>query len=108
MKQEKQNMPSLQEEVASLKRQLAGSKGRNKQLVEENKALKSNAYHLENEVERLNDAIKATHCLVDSCKTELYETKAQLVKLKDIEAMTEWYNELPWWKKVFVKRIEVY
>jgi chromosome segregation ATPase len=105
---EPQAKPSLQEEVASLKRQLAGSKGRNKQLAEENKALKSNAYHLEKEVERLNDAIKATHCLVDSCKTELYETKEKLIKLKDIEAMVEWYNELPLWKKVFVKRIETY
>ena len=38
-------------------------------------------------------------------KSELYKTK---IKLTDYKALIEWYNELPWWKKMFVKRIETY
>ena len=106
MKQEKQNKPSLQEEVSSLKRQLAGSKGRNKQLVEENRVLKNKISLLEGdnskEVEQLRDALSTANESIANYKSELYETK---IKLTDYKAIVEWYNELPWWKKIFVKRL---
>lgn len=102
MKQEEQNKPSLQEEVSSLKRQLAGSKGRNKQLADENRAMKDKIFGYTKEIERLNDAVKTAHDLKANYKSELYETK---IKLTDYKAIVEWYNELPWWKKVFVKKL---
>ena len=109
MKQEEQNKPSLQEEVSSLKRQLAGSKGRNKQLAEENKNLKekicSVAADNELEVEKLKDALATANEQISNHKSELYTAK---VKLSDYKCIIEWYNELPWWKKVFVKRIEIH
>jgi len=105
MTKKEQNKPSLQDEITSLKHQLAGSKGRNKQLVEENKAMKDKILGYTKEIERINDAVKTAHDLAANYKSELFETK---IKLTDYKAIVEWYNELPWWKKVFVKRIEIY
>lgn len=106
MKQEKQNKPSLQEEVSSLKRQLAGSKGRNKQLAEENMVLKNKISLLEGdnskEVEQLRDALSTANESIANYKSELYETK---IKLTDYKAIVELYNELPWWRKVFLFRL---
>lgn len=106
MKQEEQNKPSLQEEVSSLKRQLAGSKGRNKQLAEENKNLKekicSIAADNELEVEKLKDVIATANEQIANYKTEVHNKKIEVVGYK---AMLEWYNELPWWKRVFVKKM---
>jgi len=102
MKQEKQNMPSLQEEVASLKRQLAGSKGRNKQLAEEKKAMKDKNFGYTKEIERLNDALATANESIANYKSELFETK---IKLTDYKAIVEWYNELPWWRKAFLFRL---
>ena len=109
MTQKEQNKPSLQEEIASLKRQLAGSKGRNKQLAEENNVFKNKISLLEGdnnkEVEQLRDALSTANESIANYKSELYETK---IKLTDYKAFIEWYNELPWWKKMFVKRIGIY
>ncbi len=101
----REQVSSLEAEVTSLKRQLAGSKGRNKQLAEENKAMKDRIFGYTKEIERLNDAVKTVHDLAANYKSELYETK---IKLTDYKAFFEWYNELPWWKKMFVKRIEIH
>lgn len=106
MKKNEPNVnPSLEEEITSLKRQLAGSKGRNKQLAEENRAMKDRLFGYTKEIDRLNDAVKTARDLAASYKSELYEKR---VKLADYTALIEWYNELPWWNKVFVKRIEIY
>lgn len=106
MKQEEQNKPSLQEEVSSLKRQLAGSKGRNKQLAEENRLLKDKISLLEGdnskEVEQLRDALATANEQIANYKTEVHNQKIEVVGYK---AMLEWYNELPWWKRVFVKKM---
>jgi len=106
MTQKEQNKSSLQDEITSLKRQLAGSKGRNKQLVEENRVLKNKISLLEGdnskEVEQLRDALATANESIANYKSELYETK---IKLTDYKAIVEWYNELPWWKKMFIWRI---
>lgn len=106
MTQKEQNKSSLQNEITSLKRQLAGSKGRNKQLVEENRVLKNKISLLEGdnskEVEQLRDALATANESIANYKSELYETK---IKLTDYKAIVEWYNELPWWKKMFIWRI---
>lgn len=106
MKKNEPNVkPSFEEEITSLKRQLAGSKGRNKQLTEENSAMKDRIFGYTKEIERLKDALSTANESIANYKSELYETK---IKLTDYKAFIEWYNELPWWKKVFVKRIEIY
>lgn len=106
MTQKEQNKSSLQDEITSLKRQLAGSKGRNKQLLEENRVLKNKISLLEGdnskEVEQLRDALATANESIANYKSELYETK---IKLTDYKAIVEWYNELPWWKKMFIWRI---
>ena len=106
MTQKEQNKSSLQDEITSLKRQLAGSKGRNKQLVEENRVLKNKISLLEGdnskEVEQLRDALATANESIANYKSELYETK---IKLTDYKAIVEWYNELPWWKKMVIWRI---
>ena len=91
------------------KKVAAGLKGRNKQLVEENRVLKNKISLLEGdnskEAEQLRDALSTANESIANYKSELYETK---IKLTDYKAFIEWYNELPWWKKMFVKRIEIY
>jgi len=106
MKQEQQNKPSLQEEVTSLKRQLAGAKGRNKQLAEENKNLKVKLKDFLKssgvKVRELNETIIASNEQISNYKSELHTTK---VKLSGYKGVIEWYNELPWWKKMFVWKL---
>ena len=106
MTQKEQNKPSLQEEITSLKRQLAGSKGRNKQLAEENRVLKNKISLLEGdnskEVEQLRDALATANGKITNYKSELHTTK---VKLSDYKGIIEWYNELPWWRKMFVFKL---
>lgn len=91
------------------KKVAAGSKGRNKQLVEENRVLKNKISLLEGdnskEVEQLRDALSTANESIANYKSELYETK---IKLADYKALIEWYNELSWWKRIFVKRIETH
>ena len=102
----REQVSSLEAEVTSLKHQLAGSKGRNKQLVEENRVLKNKISLLEGdnskEVEQLRDALATANESIANYKSELYETK---IKLTDYKAIVEWYNEIPWWRKVFLFRL---
>lgn len=106
MTQKEQNKPYLQDEITSLKRQLAGSKGRNKQLAEENKVLKNKISLLEGdnskEVEQLRDALATANESIANYSSQLNRTH---VTLSDYKAIVEWYNELPWWRKMFVWRL---
>lgn len=106
MTQKEQNKPSLQDEITSLKRQLAGSKGRNKQLAEENRVLKNKISLLEGdnskEVEQLRDAFATANESIADYRSQLNITH---VTLSDYKAIVEWYNELPWWRKMFVFRL---
>lgn len=96
-------------DIAHWKKVAAGLKGRNKQLAEENRVLKNKISLLEGdnskEVEQLRDALATANESIANYKSELYETK---IKLTDYAALIEWYNELSWWEKVFVSRIETY
>ena len=93
-------------DLAHWKKVAAGLKGRNKQLVEENRVLKNKISLLEGdnskEVEQLRDALSTANESIANYKSELYETK---IKLTDYKAIVEWYNELPWWRKVFLFRL---
>lgn len=93
-------------DLEHLKKVASGAKGRNKQLADENRLLKNKISLLEGdnskEVERLRDALATANESITNYKSELFETK---IKLTDYKAIVEWYNELPWWKKVFVKKL---
>ena len=105
MKQKEQNKPSLEVEVTSLKRQLAGSKGRNKQLAEENKKLKEELCKFgEEKVEQLKDALATANEQISIYKAGLNDTK---IKLADHKAIIEWYNKKPWYAKIFISKIFV-
>lgn len=88
------------------KKVAAGLKGRNKQLAEENRLLKDKISLLEGdnskEVEQLRDALATANESIANYKTEVHNQKIEIVGYK---AMLEWYNELPWWKRVFVKKM---
>ena len=99
---------ALCEELEHFKRVAAGLKGRNKQLVEENMVLKNKISLLEGdnskEVEQLRDALSTANESIANYKSELYETK---IKLTDYKAFIEWYNDLPWYKKIFISSFEI-
>ena len=86
---------NLQEEIVSLKRQLAGSKGRNKQLIEDMRGLK-------NKFLNLSDALTVANEQIANQKLELSEKS---IKITHYKAIIEWYNGLSWWKRLFVKKI---
>lgn len=98
MEQLKADNEAMKNEILHLKRQLAGSKGRNKQLAEE--------------IKRLKEDITASNSLIKTMHHELSERmhKVDVLSLRDFDyrAMVEWYNDLPWYKKIFISRLETY
>lgn len=129
-KKEINNEKSLEEELKYLKKQVVGLKGRNTALtathkrdLEEIKALheqidgagnrigelvgelenvRASFQNASDEQEQLRDALSTANESIANYKSELYETK---IKLTDYKAIVEWYNELPWWRKVFLFRL---
>ena len=111
---EEQNKPSFEEEITSLKRQLAGCKGRNKQLtqdVEKWKAYGKEADELNEKriakideqtkvIEGLNSQVKQ---LSDASKEQCEKIKALRKELSDAKETIEHYKELPWYKRIFFK-----
>lgn len=83
-------------EILHLKRQLAGSKGRNKQLADE--------------IKRLKDDITARDSVIKTMHHKLSEqmNKIDVLSLQnsDYRTMVEWYNDLPWYKKIFISGFE--
>ena len=103
-KENLENKPSLQEEITSLKRQVAGAKGRNKQLAEENRVLKdclSEAKERRKKiVDGLESQVKELSGENTTLKNELNEKEQVLNTYLDNVA---WFNNLPWYKKMFIK-----
>lgn len=94
MKKEEKGMQAIQEELELLKRQVAGLKGHNN-------SLKKRHEEVNKEAERLKDALGVEMEAKGNIIEELRRTKA---RLEDYEAIVEWYDELPWYRKVFVGR----
>jgi membrane-bound ClpP family serine protease len=111
MKQEEQNKPSFEEEIISLKRQLAGSKGRNKQLSEQLQHYKE--LDLEGdelyekkiaECAEKDNVIEGLRCQVNKIAVknkELELTSFAKQKLIDELKLTIQELQKPWWKKIF-------
>ena len=85
----------MSKEIQHLKRQLAGSKGRNKQLAEEIK-------HLKEDITARDSVIKTMH---NKLSEQMHKIDVLSLQNSDYRAMVEWYNELPWWRKVFLFRL---
>ena len=114
MKQEEQNKPSFEEEITSPKRQLAGSKGRNKQLtqdVEKWKAYGKEADELNekriakiDEQEKVIDGLNSqVRQLSDTSREQAEKIKKLREELVVANANLEYYKELPWYRRIFFK-----
>jgi chromosome segregation ATPase len=95
MKKEEQTLQSLQGDIDFLKRQVAGLKGHNKVL----KKLQEDA---EKEIARLKDALNVAEESRGNLREELRRVK---VLLNDYKSIVEWYDELPWWRKIFTWKL---
>lgn len=97
MKEEQNVKPSLQEEITHLKRVVAGQKGRLQQMSADN--------------ERLNRVIKEKDMAIQGLESQVKDMsetmKKQANRIEELkgdvavaEANLEYYESLPWWKKV--------
>ena len=105
---------SLEEEITSLKRQLAGSKGRNKQLaqdVERWKAYGNEADELnekrigkieeqEKVIEGLNSQVKT---ITDISNKRLQIINSLRIELTEARENIRHYKGLPWFRRIFFK-----
>jgi len=115
MKKNEPNVkPSLEEEITSLKRQLAGSKGRNKQLmqdVEKWKAYGKEADEMnEKRIAKIDEQNRIIECLNSQVKQLSDVSKEQSEKIKKLReelgtanSILEYYKELPWYRRIFFK-----
>jgi chromosome segregation ATPase len=107
-KENKTTNQSLQEEVQMLKRQLAGSKGRNKQLAKENADLKE-LFHKrqfekdeakENSIKGLQSQVMALNDLLAEKNKEIKELGEEI---DTFSANYDYIKSLPWYKRIFFK-----
>ena len=77
------------------KKVAAGLKGHNGQLKTLNQELSCNLSQKADALAVANESIANYSSLLN--KTHL--------TLMDYKAIVEWYNELPWWKRIFVKKL---
>jgi len=94
------NKEELQEQIAMLKKQVAGSKGRNKQFFEENKRLKEDLSDKDNVIKELESQKEKLTRENKALKKEVDEVSSQI---KTYTMNADWFNSLPWYKKMFVK-----
>lgn len=110
----REQVSSLEAEVASLKHQLAGSKGRNRQLtqdVEKWKAYGKEADELnEKRVAKIDEQTRIIEGLNSQVKQLSDVSKEQSEKIKKLReelgtanANLEYYKELPWYRRIFFK-----
>lgn len=97
MEQLKADNEAMKNEILHLKRQLAGSKGRNKQLAEEIKRLKE-------DITASDSVIKTMHHTLNE---QMHKIDMLSLENSDYRAAMEWYNDLPWYKKIFISRLEI-
>ena len=77
------------------KKVAAGLKGHNGQLRELNQELTQ-------KLKQKTDVLSVNDELIADYRSQLKKTHT---KLNDYMAIVEWYNELPWWRKMFVRRL---
>ena len=77
------------------KKVAAGLKGHNGQLKTLNQ-------ELSRELNQKADALAVANESIADYSSRLNKTN---VTLRDYETIVEWYNQLPWWRKMFVFRL---
>ena len=77
------------------KKVVAGLKGYNGQLKTLNQELSC-------KLSQKADALAVANESIANYSAQLNKTH---VTISDYKAIVEWYNELPWWKKIFVKKL---
>lgn len=87
----------MSKEILHLKHQLAGSKERNKQLTEEIKRLKE-------DITASDSVIKTMH---HKLSEQMHKIDVLSLQNSDYRAMVEWYNDLPWYKQIFISGLEI-
>ena len=103
---------ALAVELAHFKKVAAGAKGRNKQLAErvehyKNLDLEGDVLYEKAlaEIDAKNKIIDGLHSQVKELSNKVNELNDQKVKLKaentDLEIALK-YEQLPWWKKIFI------
>ena len=97
MEQLKAANKAMKEEISRLRHQVSGSKGRNKRLTEEIK-------HLKEDITARDSVIKTMH---HKLSEQIHKIDVLSLQNSDYRAMVEWYNDLPWYKKIFVSRLEI-
>ena len=115
MKKNEPNVkPSLEEEITSLKRQLAGSKGRNKQLVQDVEKWKAYGKEADEMNEKRIAKIDEQEKVIDGLNSQVKQlsgvSREQAEKIKalrkelfDAREVIEHYKELPWYRRIFFK-----
>lgn len=115
MKKNEPNVkPSLEEEIISLKRQLAGSKGRNKQLAQDVEKWKTYGKVADEMNEKCIAKIDEQGKVIDGLNSQVRQlgdtSKEQAEKIKKLReelvvanANLEYYKELPWYRRIFFK-----
>lgn len=87
----------MSKEIQHLKHQVSGSKGRNKQLAEEIKRLKE-------DITARDSVVKILH---HKLSEQMNKNDVLSLQNSDYRAMVEWYNDLPWYKKIFISGLEI-
>ena len=89
------NNSALCTDLEHLKKVAAGLKGYNGQLKTLNQELSC-------KLSQKADALAVANESIANYSSQLNKTH---VTLSDYKAIVEWYNELPWWRKMFVFRL---
>ncbi len=99
MKEEQNVKPSLQEEITHLKRVVAGQKGRLQQMSADNERLKRVIKEKDMAIQGIEYQVKDMSETLKKQANRIEELKGDVAVA---EANLEYYESLPWWKKIFV------
>ena len=113
-KNEPNAKPSLEEKITSLKHQLAGQKGRMQQLSKEVQKWKDYGKEAdelnEKRIAKIDEQTKIIEGLNSQVKQLGDASKEQAEKIKKLHeelvvanANLEYYKELPWYKRIFIR-----
>lgn len=95
--EKEQNKCSLQEEILHLKRVVAGQKGRLQQMSDQEKILNNVIGEKDKAIQGLESQVKDMSETMKKQANRIEELKGDVAVA---EANLEYYESLPWWKKV--------
>lgn len=100
----KRDNEEMGREIISLKRQIGGYKAANERYRKDLEKCKKEAEQKDKELNEAREAIKMNKqsfdAALDLAKKEFNDVEGERITLK---ANIEWYNSLPWYKRIFKK-----